>query len=129
MFNSENIHVKVELNGRELVDTLIENDHVDKARLLKVFHLQGNDEKLLVFKINNKEKKVDFPKITECLDVFVYYDDHTAITKAALEIENNKANNGLTVNFKNIVDSLKRSSKNAFYDKIEIDIKPMNCKY
>lgn len=127
-FNVEKIHFLAKVNDVIVVDTIFNNDHVDKSHFIKNVDFKFKNDDVFYLKINDKTKSVkgsDFGK--NCLDIFTFYDDHTLINNNASEIEAKKNNKGLTADYKQIVDSLKKTSKINFYDEIKINIKPRNC--
>lgn len=127
-FNVEEIHLIAKINNMIIVDTILNNDHIDKSHLIKNVNFELKNDDIFYLKINDKIKSIkgsDFGK--DCLDIFTFYDDHTAINNVASEMEAKKNNKGLIADYKQIVDSLKKISENNFYDKIEINIKPRNC--
>ncbi|MCJ0743868.1 hypothetical protein [Pedobacter montanisoli] len=87
-FDYNIIHVKTKLNNEIVLDTLIENKHIAYSYFIK--SLDYDKGKLLV-EVNGKIKNIELLKnVSQCTDIFIKYDDHSLLYKAASEIENRK---------------------------------------
>ena len=122
-------HLTVRSGSNIILDTIVINNYIDKSLLLKRFNADLIAENMISIDIDGKSKILKIPKSNQnCIDVFMFYDDHTAINNIASEIEKGMIEKGIIVDYKQIVDSIKKSSSIGFYDKIEVDVKTMNCK-
>ncbi|MBB2145784.1 hypothetical protein GM921_09820 [Pedobacter sp. LMG 31464] len=127
-FDLQKIHIFAKSGTNVILDTVIQNNHIDKSVLLKRFNVNLVTDNTLSIGIGSISKSIKIPSNTRnCVDVFTFYDDHTMINNVALGVENQQIEKGIMANYKQIIDSLKKS-KNGIYDKIEIDVKNRSCK-
>ncbi len=122
------IHVNAKVNETIVLDTMLNNNYIDKSYLLKALHLNSSDS-VLTLEINSKIRIIKIHENSKtCIDVFSFYDDHAIIDSIFLEIEKYKVGKGTIANYSQIIDSIKKSSIVGYYDKIILNIKPLKCK-
>ncbi len=109
-FDLEKIHVKVKINDKIILDTVVDNCHIDSSVFLGEFVYRVTDR--IVFEINGKATSLgQAQKIkVRCASVFIRYDDHSLILEEVNKIEDKRAYKGLPSRFKQLFDSVKASS-------------------
>ena len=123
----EKIPLILKVNDQVILDTVVENNHVNKSLFMISFKKSQNGGALFA-EVNGK--KAFIKQLSElsikCTDVFLGYDDHSLIFKEARKIEIEKEDEPIPTDFKQLFDSLKASSGNK-YHQITFDIKDGNC--
>jgi len=126
-FNLNEISVKVKVDDQIILDTLIENRHIDKSLFIKSFNYKPNKNTLLRVEINGKKKDINrIHGFSRCTDIFLRYDDHSLIFKEAKKIETSRIDQHIPADFKELFDSIKASSSNK-YHQITFNIKNGKC--
>lgn len=124
------MNFKIEFNNEVMLDTSVTNNFVDKNLYMGEFKIEtvGND--VLLIRVNNKSLQIKhLDTLPSCSNIFASYDNFTLLLDEASRIEKRKTNKGLSVDYKLIVDSLKKSAQTADrYDRVEFFIKPGKCK-
>lgn len=121
------IPVKVKVDDQIILDTLIENRHVDKSLFIKRFNYQPNKNALLHVEINGKKKNIKgMYGLPKCTDIFLDYDDHSLIFKEIKGIEILRADQHMPADFKQLFDSIKASSGNKYHN-ITFSIREGEC--
>ncbi|WEK18815.1 MAG: hypothetical protein P0Y49_18730 [Candidatus Pedobacter colombiensis] len=123
----EKIPLILRVDDRIILDTVVENSHVNKSLLMISFKKNRNDG-VLFAEVNGKKeliKQLNEVSI-KCTDVFLGYDDHSLIFKEARKIEIEKKDKHIPTDFKQLFDSIKASSGNK-YHQINFNIKEGDC--
>ena len=115
-FDLDKIPVKVKINDDIILDTLIENRHVDESLLIKKISYRPIKNMLLHVEINGKKKDITGTRgLSKCTDVFLEYDDHSIIFEEVMKIERERAIQDISSDFKQLFDSIKATSSNKYH--------------
>lgn len=128
-FGFNKISVKVKVDEDLILDTVIENKHIDESLFIKKISYKSTKNRFLHIAINDKKKDLNLThKLSKCADVFVRYDDHSLIFNEAGKIESERAEQHLPADFKQLFDSIKATSSNK-YHQITFNIKEGDCNF
>jgi hypothetical protein len=126
-FDFNKISVKVKVDEDIILDTVIENKHIDESLFIKKLSYKSTKNGLLHIEINDKKKDINLThELSKCIDVFLRYDDHSLIFKEAKKIESERSDQHLPADFKQLFDSIKATSGNK-YHQIIFNIKEGDC--
>lgn len=119
----EKIPLILKVDDQIILDTVVENSHVNKSLFMISLKKPQNGGALFA-EVNGKKKLIK--QLSElsikCTDVFLGYDDHSLIFKEARKIEIEKEDEHIPTDFKQLFDSIKASSGNK-YHQITVNIK------
>ncbi len=115
-FNIEKIPLILKVNNQIILDTVVENSHVNKSLFMISYKMHRNDGALFA-EVNGKKQFIkQFSEVSMgCTDVFLGYDDHSLIFEEARKIEIEKENKRILTDFKQLVDSIIVSSGNKYH--------------
>ena len=123
----EKVSFKVKIGNRIIVDTLVENERVDRSLFIKNFHYKPKKNELLHVEINGKKKEVKrMQGFSRCTDVFLRYDDHTLIFDELGKIEKKRSIVLTTAEFRKLFDSIKVASGTRYHE-ITFNVKEGEC--
>ncbi|RQO73961.1 hypothetical protein DBR43_00710 [Pedobacter sp. KBW06] len=126
-FFLDRITVKVKIDNRIILDTLIENRHVDFSLFLKNVHYRPEKNELLHVEINGKKKDVlRMSGLSGCTDIFFGYDDHSLIFEAVEKIEMKRSTALIPADSRKLFDSIRIASGKRFHE-ISFNIKEGEC--
>ena len=124
-FSLEKISVKVKIDNRIVLDTLIENRHIDNSLFIRNIHYKPGKNELLQVEINGKKKDIQrMQGFSKCTDIFLRYDDHTLIFDEADRIQ--RSVSLIPADYGRLFDSIKVASGKRFHE-ISFSIKEGEC--
>jgi hypothetical protein len=123
----DKIPLIIKIDDQTILDTVVENGHVNKSSLMISFNSSQNDGALSA-EINGKQKFIQqLSEISlKCTDIFLGYDDHLLIFKEVKKIEIEREDKHIPSDFKQLFDSIKASSGNK-YHQIIFNVKEGKC--
>lgn len=123
----DKIPLILKVDDQIILDTIVENRHINRNLLMISFKKSENDRALSA-EINGKQKFIQqLSEISlKCTDIFLGYDDHLLIFKEVKKIEMEREGRHLPSDFKQLFDSIKASSGNK-YHQIIFNIKEGKC--
>lgn len=126
-FSFEKIPLVLKVDDRIVLDTVVENSHVNNSLLMMSFKKSRNDRALFA-EVNGKtELVIKLNAVTtKCTDVFLGYDDHLLIFEEAKKIETEKEVRHIPVGFKQLFDSIIASSGTK-YHQVTFHVKEGDC--
>lgn len=123
----DHILLKIKIGDQIIVDTLVENPHVDNSLFIQSYRYSPEKKGMLSVEINGKKKDiVQIHSLLKCASVFLRYDDHSLIFEEVGRIETERSSNLTTPDFRRLIDSIK-SSTGSKYHQITFNIKDGDC--
>jgi hypothetical protein len=127
-FYSKEVHFKAKLDEKLILDTIVRNKRVDESQLLRCLFFDKSEVQALSIDINGKKKSFNLsPRDAKCVNVFIRIDDHYLLDRKAATIEETIRNSDSEVHYQNLIDSLRKNSKNNQFDSISVNIKTDTC--
>lgn len=126
-FDFNKISFRVKIDEDVILDTVIENRHIDENLFIKKISYKPIGKGLLQIEINDKKKDINpAHELSKCIDIFLRYDDHSLIFKEVKKIESERADQHMPADFKQLFDSIKAISNNR-YHQILFNVKEGDC--